>query len=261
MSLFKKKKQHDNEKQIVDKRVIAVWGSPYSGKTTIATKLAVSLTQKEKNVAILYTDFRIPTLPMIVDKSAFEQAPFSVGELLQLESVTEDMITEKTNLVHNEYLGIYGYKFGENEYSYPDISKEQTKNFLEKLITLYDYVIVDCTSILSTNIVSATAMLDADIILNVSDISNKSVVFFASNKNVIDNPALRGKKQINVINKYTNIELEEYDFRNGSKILLPYTKELVEQSDLSNQFKHLEYKQSKKFKENFKLIIDEVIYV
>lgn len=262
MSLFKKKKiKQAEERQIINKRIIAVWGSPYSGKSTIATKLAKELTKKEKNVGIVYADYRLPMLPLVVDKASYEEIPFSVGELLQLENVTEDIISEKTNLIHNEFLGIYGYKYGENEYSYPDTSKEQVKKFLDKLIQIYDYVIVDCTSSLSTNMLSATSMLEADVIIKISDVTNKSVIFYSSSKNVLENPILQDKKQINIINKIESIELEQYDFGNNIKMHIPYTKEVIDQNILGNLFKGLEYKQSRKFREAISKIADEVLYV
>ena len=44
-------------------QVLAVWGSPGSGKTTVAVKLAKYLAGKKKNVILLLCDMTAPMLP------------------------------------------------------------------------------------------------------------------------------------------------------------------------------------------------------
>ena len=47
-------------------KVIAIWGTPNSGKTTFATKLARSIYDEyQATVIVVYTDNETPTLPII----------------------------------------------------------------------------------------------------------------------------------------------------------------------------------------------------
>ena len=47
-------------------KIIAVWGSPHSGKTTFATKLATAIYSSfESTVITLYTDLETPVIPVL----------------------------------------------------------------------------------------------------------------------------------------------------------------------------------------------------
>ena len=49
-----------------DNRVLAVWGSPSCGKTTIAAKVANYIANKGFDVALLLCDTDAPPLPLLV---------------------------------------------------------------------------------------------------------------------------------------------------------------------------------------------------
>ena len=49
--------------------VLAVWGSPGSGKTTVAVKLAKYLADRKRNVSLLLCDMTAPMLPCICPRS------------------------------------------------------------------------------------------------------------------------------------------------------------------------------------------------
>ena len=53
-------------------QVLAVWGSPGSGKTTVAVKLAKYLAGKKKNVILLLCDMTAPMLPCICPPGELE---------------------------------------------------------------------------------------------------------------------------------------------------------------------------------------------
>ena len=52
-----------------DNRVLAVWGSPSCGKTTIAAKIAGYIADKGFDVALLLCDTDAPPLPLLVPPS------------------------------------------------------------------------------------------------------------------------------------------------------------------------------------------------
>ena len=69
---------HSNDSEEVykpeeqDGGVLAVWGSPGSGKTTTAVRLAKYLADKRRNVVLLLCDMTAPMLPCICPASDLE---------------------------------------------------------------------------------------------------------------------------------------------------------------------------------------------
>ena len=63
-------------------KTIAIWGSPNSGKTTFATKLAETIYEKyQATVIVLYADNETPALPVVFPNYKKEDM-FSVGVTL-----------------------------------------------------------------------------------------------------------------------------------------------------------------------------------
>ena len=64
-SLFKRNTELEEEQEVMQGGVLAVWGSPSSGKTTVSVKLADYLARKKKNVLLIFADMTAPPLPCI----------------------------------------------------------------------------------------------------------------------------------------------------------------------------------------------------
>ena len=52
-SLFKRNTELEEEQEVMQGGVLAVWGSPSSGKTTVSVKLADYLARKKKNTVYM----------------------------------------------------------------------------------------------------------------------------------------------------------------------------------------------------------------
>ena len=74
-------------------QVLAVWGSPASGKTTMAVKLARYIASQKKNVILLLADMTAPPLPYICPASDIEEEN-SLGAILGAAHVTENLIKQ-----------------------------------------------------------------------------------------------------------------------------------------------------------------------
>ena len=61
-SLFKRNTELEEEQEVMQGGVLAVWGSPSSGKTTVSVKLADYLARKKKNVLLIFADMTAPAL-------------------------------------------------------------------------------------------------------------------------------------------------------------------------------------------------------
>ena len=56
---------YEQEAQVQSGGILAVWGSPGSGKTVTAVKIAKMLSARKKNVILLLCDMAAPMLPCI----------------------------------------------------------------------------------------------------------------------------------------------------------------------------------------------------
>ena len=68
-----------------------VWGSPGSGKTTVAVKLAARLAGQKRDVALLLCDMNTPMLPCICPPSDLEEE-HSLGSILAAAHVSESLV-------------------------------------------------------------------------------------------------------------------------------------------------------------------------
>ena len=140
--------------------MLAVWGSPGSGKTVTAVKLAKLLSSRKKNVILLLCDMTAPMLPCICSPEELE-CERSLGSILAAARIGENLI--KHNLVtlkRNSYLTVLGLLKGENEYSIPPYTEKQAVELLDGLRQITPYVIVDCGSYIANDILSAVALID-----------------------------------------------------------------------------------------------------
>ena len=83
-------------------QVLAVWGSPGSGKTTVAVKLAKYLAGRKKNVILLLCDMTAPMLPCICPPGELE-CEHSLGSVLAGARVSESLV--KHNLITHKKNG------------------------------------------------------------------------------------------------------------------------------------------------------------
>ena len=108
-SIFTRNLKEENiREEILHGGVLAVWGSPGSGKTTVATKIAKYLADKKKNVILVLCDMTAPMLPCICPPQELE-CEKSLGSILAATHVTEPLV--KHNMITHKklsYLTILG---------------------------------------------------------------------------------------------------------------------------------------------------------
>ena len=112
-------------------KIIAVWGSPNSGKTTFATKLATSIYSSfESTVITLFCDLETPVLPVLFPFYKPEELG-SVGVPLSKTEVEQgDIISNLVTVKNMQNFGFIGYKTGENKYSYPKFGRAKAEDLL-----------------------------------------------------------------------------------------------------------------------------------
>ena len=160
--------------------VLAVWGSPGSGKTTVAVRLAKYLADKRRNVILLLCDMTAPMLPCICPAADLE-CERSLGSVLAAAHVSENLV--KNNLVTHKrlgYLTMLGMLKGENEYTYPPYNEVQARELIDCLREIAPYVVIDCGSYIANDILSAVALMEADSVLRLANADLKSISYLSS---------------------------------------------------------------------------------
>lgn len=111
-------------------KLIAVWGSPDSGKTTFSVKLAEALYNRSRGksaVIVVFTDIVTPTIPVIFPNFRSEDV-FSVGTILtKPDFFADDVVSNMVMTKDRMNLGYLGYKDSENKHSFPDYTEEKAR--------------------------------------------------------------------------------------------------------------------------------------
>ena len=230
--------------------MLAVWGSPGSGKTITAVKIAKMLSARKKSVILLLCDMAAPMLPCICPADALESNG-SLAGVLAAARISENLI--KHNLVtfkRNSCLAVLGLLERQNEYSTPPFTQKQVVELLDGLRQIAPYVIVDCGSYIANDILSAVALMEADSILRLANCDPKSVNYFASQLRLLDGPEWDMDKHqaADHIGKVLG----------DTAFVLPYSQELEEQYLAGNLLADLALKDSRPFRKELERIIAEV---
>lgn len=240
--------------------MLAVWGSPGSGKTVTAVKIAKMLSAKKKNVILLLCDMTAPMLPCICSPDELE-CERSLGNILAAARIGENLI--KHNLVtlkRSNYLTVLGLLKGENEYSIPPFTEKQAIELLDGLRQIAPYVIVDCGSYIANDILSAVALMEADSVLRLANCDLKSISYFSSQLPLLKDAKWDADKQYKVAANVKSFQAADHIGKVLGSVTfkLPYSQELEEQYLDGNLFSDLSLKDSRAFRKELEKIIEEV---
>lgn len=128
---------------------IASWGSSGAGKTTVALALAAALAKRKKDVLVLSTDSRTPSLPVFLPTVQGLSSRSSVAELLARSEITQgglkDRILKHPKSDHIFFMGVASGEVATLTYGPP--RREAVMNLLQLLQQApFQYIIIDCDS-------------------------------------------------------------------------------------------------------------------
>ena len=210
-----------------DAGVLAVWGSPGSGKSVTAIKLAKAIADKKKNVVLLLCDMTAPMLPCICTSTELE-CEKSLGSILAAPHVSEVLVKGNlTTLKKSPYLTILGLRKGENEYTYPPYTQQQARELISCLRSIAPYVIIDCGSHIANDILSTIALLEADRVLRLASCDLKAVSYFSSQLSLLADRQWDVDKQLFVASDVRPNQAVSQ--MSGVVFSLPHSEELEEQ--------------------------------
>ncbi|NPV89722.1 MAG: AAA family ATPase [Firmicutes bacterium] len=243
-----------------DVQVLAVWGSPGSGKTTVSVKLAKHLADQKQNVALLLCDMTVPMLPCICPPSDLE-CEKSLGSILAATRVSGSLI--KQNCVTHKkisHLLLIGMLKGENVFTYPPYTAELAVELIDHLRDIAPYIIIDCGSVIASDILSAVALMEADSVLRMVNCDLKSISYLSSQLPLLKDNKWDADKQYKVAsNLKPNQAGEHIEQVLGHVVFkIPHSSELENQALAGDLFRDLSLKDSRGFRKEIARISQEV---
>lgn len=217
-------------------KVLAVWGSPSSGKTLVSAKLANYITNKGYDVALVLCDMDAPPLHLLVPLNRIEEQK-SLGSILAAIKINENLILQNSITVKkNDHISIIGMLKGENKFTYPKYTQVQASELIEELREIVDFVIVDCSSHLSDDILSTVALIESDCVLRLINCDLKSVSYLSSQLPLLADSKFKADKQLKVANDVKTIHSNENieQVIGGVTFTIPHS-DLVEKQYLSGE--------------------------
>jgi cellulose biosynthesis protein BcsQ len=263
-SLFTRNKPEAiREETKQDVQVLAVWGSPGSGKTSVSIRLAKYLADQKMNVALLLCDMTTPMLPCICPPSDLE-CERSLGSILAATHVT-DLLIKQNCVTHKklDYLTIIAMLKGENVFTYPPYSQELAAELIDHLREIAPYIIIDCGSAIAHDILSAVSLLEADSVLRLVNCDLKSVSYLSSQLPLLKDQKWDADKQYKVAsNIKANQAGEHIEQVLGSVAFkLPHSDELENLALSGNLLGELTLKDSRNFRKELARLAKEVFGV
>ncbi|WP_409968357.1 AAA family ATPase [Bengtsoniella intestinalis] len=226
--LFTGSKAVCEEPSMPEKGILAVWGSPGCGKTLASIKLAQHLASKKQNVLLVLCDMTTPMLPCVCPNSQVDTER-SMGNVLVTEKMNQTLIKHNlTTLKKYKNLVILAMRKGENEHSYPAPTQEQAEALLTALRETAPYVIVDCSSYISSDVLSFVTLMLADHVLRLANVDLKSVSYFSGQNHLLRAENWDAGKQYKIASNVKPNQTQEQIYNSIGEVAfkLPYSTEL-----------------------------------
>ena len=226
--------------------VLAVWGSPGCGKTVTAVKIAKHLASQKK--------------PCICPPSELE-CDKSLGSIFAAQRISVNLI--KHNLTTHKklsYLTMLGLRKGENEYTYAACTKQQAEELIRGLREIAPYVVIDCSSYIANDILSAVALMEADSVLRLANCDLKSIGYLSSQLPLLRELHWDEDKQYKAASNIKPIQAADRigQVLGSVAFQLPHSQELEEQYLEGTLLNDLSMKDSKAFRKEIERICKEV---
>lgn len=212
-------------------KMIAFYGSPGSGKTTVAVKTAMEtyVQTKDEVVAFLSPDMAVPSIALLFPNYAPDEV-VSLSEIFDNTAITSESLLKNAVTVKSmkDFCAL-GFKAGENRFSFPTPTPEKINSLLSALSDVAGYIFVDCTND-ETDEISKKAILTADKVIRVITPDLKGMSWYSSNKNIERTENEDLFNVVNVTERELYLPTEDVCTKLHSvTAVLPYSKPLKQQ--------------------------------
>lgn len=239
--------------------VIAVWGSPSSGKTVTSMKLARELEAAKKNVIVVFADIFCPVLSTVMPSVDVKSR--TLGSLLSKPHIKQiDIMQTAIPYPKHEYIATIGYKNGDNIFTYSEFLAERVAELISQLRQAADYVIIDCSSLLTEDGFTTIALQQADKVLRLCNADLKAFSYFSSHLPLISRAKFHSDSHIKLLSNIKTGQ-EENMFRSvygDVSYTLPHVKEIEAQFYSAGLLDSLSGKDAKKYNTEIKKMVREV---
>ncbi len=186
-------------------RIICIWGSPGSGKSTTALALAAVLAEKKLNVAVFNGDKLVPALKMYCPTLQIDSNT-SIGPLL-MSGRYDDAIFAGRLIVHPkcEYISFLGMAPTDTYITYNEFERSNTVAMLNKMAKLNDYVIIDGTSNPLDDSMTLLGLELGDVIIRQITADNKGILYQDCARMIYREDKYRYDSHITILGDVTEI--------------------------------------------------------
>lgn len=213
-------------------KILTIMGSPGSGKTVTALKLARTLAARRKNVIVVFCDPFTPVIPSVLPAGTTHD--ISLGTLLTAPGLTQtEILTACVPACGSEYVSLLGYKAGEGLMNYPRITRDRALELFVSLRYLADYIIIDSAAVFEADPASFVAIEAADRVLRIGTANLKGISYFQIHLPMLADSRYRHDRHLTAIgNLKAGQDWESVSTQYGGvDYILPYTAELEQQDN------------------------------
>ena len=207
-------------------KVICVWGNSGSGKTTFSCLLARYLTSDKQKAIIISPDTSTPILPVLFPKESLD-VTMSLGNLLSAVEINNASVASKVVLYKSyPFIGVLGYSIGDTPLSYPTADYHQVRLLIQAAATLVDYLILDCTSVISEFTAAAIEM--SDLVIRVLTPDLYGIHYYNAHRPILEDARFKLNEHISLAGQARPFHAidEMGHFIGGFSGILPYNKEI-----------------------------------
>lgn len=214
--------------------IISVFGAAGTGKTTIATKLAVAYAKRKQNVILLSCDSivsGISQLGLEQNEKNENKVSKSIGKLLSNITIGSNVILKECVTTKWDYLGVLGYNYGETSASYPQYFQNTAAEVITNVSIMTEVLIIDCTSDIISDLLSTVALQMSDKIIRVCTAEPKSMIYYDAILPLLSDSKFKIDNHIKILNNIKDFQeidltIEKYK---GVEVKISYDEEIEKQ--------------------------------
>ena len=149
---------------------------------------------------------------------------------------------------------------GENAFSYAPYTETQVREFIHALRQLADYIIIDCTSNITNDVLSAVSLIESDAVLRLVSCDLKSISYLNSQLPLLLDNKFNANKQYKAASNVSSFQADDEieQIVGGVSFKIPHSDEIYKQFLAGNLFGGLTEKDSKGFRKAVSKIANEV---
>lgn len=211
-------------------KMIAVYGNQGSYKTTTTISLARTIAEKDKsaNIIIVGLDATKPLMPII--------APFeskftgSIGKVLSVVDFNESVIYKNIYMA-TDRIGVLSYNVRENANTYALVSQDRIDDLYVQLRRLANYILIDCTSDVSKDVMTAKAIINAEQKIELLTCDLNGLVFDGSQEPILQSEQYGLRNAIRLLSLDSRFKQDEAAMTNALGRIsgkIPYSAKAAE---------------------------------